>query len=57
MKTIKIGNREIGNKNPTYFITDIAANHDSDLGRAKYLCDLAKDSGADAVKFQHHNCE
>jgi len=43
--------------NRTYFIADIAANHDGDLQRAKLLCRLAKDSGADAVKFQHHNCD
>tara|TARA_R110002051_G_C8757575_1_gene501164 strand:+ start:242 stop:1270 length:1029 start_codon:yes stop_codon:yes gene_type:complete len=41
----------------TYFIADIAANHDGNLKRAKLLCSLAKDSGADAVKFQHHDCE
>jgi len=41
----------------TYFIADIAANHDGDLQRAKLLCLLAKNSGADAVKFQHHDCD
>ena len=33
------------------FIADIAANHDGDLSRAKQLITLAKESGADAVKF------
>ena len=37
----------------TYFIADIAANHDGDLERAKKLCLLAKKAGADAAKFQH----
>ena len=37
----------------TYFIADIAANHDGDFERALKLCLLAKQSGADAVKFQH----
>ena len=36
-----------------YFIADIAANHDGDINRAKKLCLLAKESGANAVKFQH----
>ena len=36
----------------TYFIADIAANHDGNLDRAK-LCELAKAAGADAAKFQH----
>jgi len=57
MKDIIIDNKKIGPNQPTYFIADIAANHDGDLERAKMLCKLAKDSGADAVKFQHHNCK
>ncbi|MBI2758568.1 MAG: N-acetylneuraminate synthase family protein [Chloroflexi bacterium] len=50
---IKIGNKIIGLNCPTYFIADIAANHDGDLGRAKLLIRLARDAGADAAKFQH----
>ena len=37
----------------TYFIADIAANHDGELSRALDLIGLAADSGADAAKFQH----
>jgi len=43
--------------NKTYFIADIAANHDGDLERAKQLCLLAKESGADAAKFQHFKAQ
>ena len=50
---IKIGNRTIGLNHPTYFIADIAANHDGDLERAKLLIRLAKEAGADAAKFQN----
>jgi sialic acid synthase SpsE len=50
---IQIGNRSIGPHHPTYFIADIAANHDGDLERAKLLIRLAKDAGADAAKFQN----
>lgn len=46
--------RRIGFDEPTYFIADIAANHDGNLERAKHLIRLAKEAGADAVKFQHH---
>ena len=53
--TISIGSKTLGPGHSTYFIADIAANHDGSLDRAKLLIDLAKDSGADAVKFQHHN--
>jgi sialic acid synthase SpsE len=50
---LEINGVKIGNKNPTYFIADIAANHDGDLERAKDLIYLAAESGADAAKFQH----
>lgn len=50
---IKFGNRTIGLNHPTYFIADIAANHDGDMERAKKLIRLAKEAGADAAKFQN----
>lgn len=50
---IQIGNRKIGPNYPTYFIADIAANHDGDLDRARQLIHLAKEAGADAAKFQN----
>ncbi|MDA3860339.1 MAG: N-acetylneuraminate synthase family protein [Melioribacteraceae bacterium] len=53
MKTIKIGNKTIGFNEKPYFIADIAANHDGDLNRAYKLIELAKESGADAAKFQN----
>jgi len=49
----KIGSHIIGPSRQTYFIADIAANHDGDLERARMLIRLAKESGADAAKFQH----
>jgi len=54
---IKIGNRKIGPPYPTYFIADIAANHDGDLERAKELIQLAKKAGADAAKFQNFSAK
>ncbi len=53
--SIRIGTDWIGEDYPVYFIADIAANHDGDLERAKKLIELAKSSGANAVKFQHHD--
>ncbi|MEA3326252.1 MAG: N-acetylneuraminate synthase family protein [Chloroflexota bacterium] len=50
---IKIGETIIGKDHPTYFIADIAANHDGSLDRAKMLIRLAKEAGADAAKFQN----
>ena len=34
---ILIGDKKIGGSHPTYFIADVAANHDGDLERAKQL--------------------
>ncbi len=52
-----IDGRHIGEKYPTYFIADIAANHDGNLERAKELIYKAKEAGADAAKFQHFRAE
>ena len=54
---LEINDRKIGRNYPTYFIADIAANHDADLGRAKELIHLAAEAGADAAKFQHFTAE
>ena len=54
---ISIGKRNISIHEPTYFIADIASNHDGDLDRAKQLIWLCKEAGADAVKFQHFKAE
>jgi sialic acid synthase SpsE len=50
---IRIDGRRIAYDRPTYFVADIASNHDGDLSRALELIWLARDAGADAVKFQH----
>jgi N-acetylneuraminate synthase len=50
---VKIGSHTIGLEHPAYFIADISANHDGDLDRALKLIHLAKESGADAAKFQN----
>lgn len=56
-RQLNIGRRRIGPEDPTYFIADIAANHDGDLQRAVDLIWLAAESGADAAKFQHFSAE
>jgi len=50
---LKIGNTLIGDNHPTWFIADIAANHDGSLERALLLIHLAAEAGADAAKFQN----
>lgn len=48
-----IGKHRIGMSSPTYFVADIAANHDGDLARAKELIHLCAQHGANAAKFQN----
>ena len=57
MKSFFIENKEIGETSKVYFIADIGASHDGDIERAKKLISLAKESGADAVKFQHFSAK
>jgi N-acetylneuraminate synthase len=57
MAVLHIGNREIGEHFPTYFVADISANHDGDLERARALIHLAAESGADAAKFQNFQAD
>jgi sialic acid synthase SpsE len=57
MKRIIINNKETGDSGPLYFIADIAANHDGSLDRAYRLIELAKESGADAAKFQNFQAD
>ena len=54
---LDIQGKKIGNDFKTYFIADIAANHDGDLERAKDLIYLAAEAGADAAKFQHFDAK
>ncbi len=52
-KSIQIAERTVGGDAPTYFIADIAANHDGSLSRAKDLIHLVAEAGAEAAKFQN----
>ena len=56
-QVIKINETSIGNNYPTYFIADVAANHDGDIERAKDLIYLAAEKGANAAKFQHFSAD
>lgn len=42
---------------PTYFIADIAANHDGSISKAKELIHAASENGANAAKFQNFKAE
>ena len=57
MLSLKIGSKIINSISSPYFIADIGANHDGDLERAFKLIELAKESGADAAKFQNFQAD
>ncbi|MBU4377203.1 MAG: N-acetylneuraminate synthase family protein, partial [Candidatus Omnitrophica bacterium] len=52
MHNIKIGSRNIGEGRPCFIIAEAGSNHNRKLDLAFQLIDIAKESGADAVKFQ-----
>ena len=54
---VVVGERSLGLDHPTWFVADIAANHDGDLERAKLLIRLAAEAGADAAKFQNFEAD
>ena len=54
MENFFIAELEIGLNSKPYFIAEIGSNFDGSLSRAKDLIYLAKESGAQAAKFQHY---
>jgi pseudaminic acid synthase len=52
MTEIKLGNRTIGAHQSCYIIAEMSANHRQDFDSACEIIRAAKESGADAVKFQ-----
>ena len=54
---IRIENKIIGPGQPVFFIAEAGVNHNGSIKNAKKLVDIAKKSGADAVKFQSFKTE
>ena len=52
MQAIFINNRKIGQECLPYVIAEMSANHNGDINNAYKIIDMAKASGADAVKLQ-----
>jgi N-acetylneuraminate synthase len=56
-REIKIGKRKIGDCHPAYIVAEIGINHNGSLDTAKEMIRAAKETGADAVKFQKRTPE
>ena len=52
MIKIRIGDKLIGDGEPCFIIAEAGVNHNGDIELAKRLIDVAKEAGADAIKFQ-----
>lgn len=57
MKKVKIGNKLVGEGEPTFIVAEAGVNHQGELYIAKMLVDVAVDAKADAVKFQKRTIE
>ena len=52
MASIKIGEHTVGDPYPPFVIAEVGINHNGQIDRALAMVELAKNLGADAVKFQ-----
>jgi pseudaminic acid synthase len=52
MKTIKIADRKIGEKEPTFIVAELSANHLQKYELAVRTIEAAAEAGADAIKLQ-----
>ena len=51
-KKVRLGDREVSDFSRPYIVAEIGSNFNGDIELAKKLIQLAKENGADAVKFQ-----
>lgn len=57
MKPIQIEEYEIGNDNQPFIIAEAGVNHNGDIDKAFEMIEVAKKSGANAIKFQTFKAE
>jgi len=54
---VKIGDRWIGEGEPTFIVAELGTNHNRDIETARELIDVATETKVDAVKFQIYHPE
>ena len=54
MSKVQIGKRTVGIDYPPLILAEVGINHEGDYDKAIQLVDAAKESGAEAIKFQTH---
>jgi N-acetylneuraminate synthase len=57
MENLRIGDKLVGDGEPCFIIAEAGVNHNGNFELAKKLIDIAKQAGADAVKFQTFKSE
>lgn len=55
MRTVKIGDRLVGEGHPCFVVAEAGINHGGSAGVAEQLIEAAAEAGADAVKFQRRS--
>lgn len=57
MKSVRVGERDVGEGLPCFVVAEAGGNHNRDFDVAKQLIDVAVEAGADAVKFQTYSAD
>lgn len=57
IRTVKIGEKTVGDGYPCYVLAEAGCNHNKSLDIAKKLIDMAVDAGADGIKFQTYKAD
>ncbi|MCR4762375.1 MAG: pseudaminic acid synthase [Lachnospiraceae bacterium] len=57
MRTVSIGDREVGGDAPAMIVAELSGNHNQDFGRAVELIHAAHEAGADAIKLQTYTAD
>jgi len=56
-RELKIADRFIGDKHPTYIIAEVSCNHEGNFDEARKIIEAAAACGADAVKMQTYTAD